>query len=325
MSFKDDLITSPYIHHDWNRRQARQIYELPLNDLLFQAQTIHRQYFDANDVQLSTLLNIKTGGCAEDCGYCPQSARYQTGMEKTGLMPVDEVLEAAKAAKDSGATRFCMGAAWRSPNDRDMQQLADMIRGVKDLGMETCMTLGMLKGEQANDLKDAGLDYYNHNLDSSEEFYTEIISTRSYQDRLDTLGHVRDSGMKVCCGGIVGLGETIAQRVDLLVTLANLDPQPESVPINRLVKVKGTPLSDVEELDDFDMVRSIATARIMIPKSRVRLSAGRAQMSDELQALCFMAGANSVFYGEKLLTTENPQWVQDQQLFQRLGINAHVE
>lgn len=325
MSFKDDLITSPYIRHDWNRQQARQIYELPLNDLLFQAQTIHRQHFDANDVQLSTLLNIKTGGCAEDCGYCPQSARYQTGMEKTGLMPVDEVLEAAKAAKDSGATRFCMGAAWRSPKDRDMQQLADMIRGVKDLGMETCMTLGMLKGEQANDLKDAGLDYYNHNLDSSEEFYTEIISTRSYQDRLDTLGHVRDSGMKVCCGGIVGLGETIAQRVDLLVTLANLDPQPESVPINRLVKVKGTPLSDVEELDDFDMVRSIATARIMIPKSRVRLSAGRAQMSDELQALCFMAGANSVFYGEKLLTTENPQWVQDQQLFQRLGINAHVE
>ncbi|TMH04351.1 MAG: biotin synthase BioB [Betaproteobacteria bacterium] len=309
----------------WRVAEIEALYALPFMDLLFRAQQVHREHFDANEVQLSTLLSIKTGGCAEDCGYCPQSAHFDTGVEASKLMKVAEVLEAAAAAKAQGATRFCMGAAWRSPKERDMARVSEMVREVKALGLETCMTLGMLDGGQARSLKDAGLDYYNHNLDTAPEFYGRIISTRTYQDRLDTLAHVRDAGIHVCCGGIVGLGEGRAQRAGLLAQLANLDPYPESVPINNLVQVEGTPLAGTEPLDPFEFVRTIAVARITMPHAMVRLSAGREQMDEALQALCFLAGTNSIFYGDKLLTTANPQAQRDRALFERLGLRARGE
>jgi biotin synthase len=310
------------LRHDWTRDEVLALLDLPFADLIARAQTVHREHHDPNAVQVSTLLSIKTGGCPEDCAYCPQAARYATGVEAEKLMSLDAVLVKAQAAKAAGATRFCMGAAWRSPKDRDIPKVAAMIGAVKALGMETCATLGMLSEPQANALKDAGLDYYNHNLDSAPEFYNEIIHTREYQDRLDTLGHVRDAGLKTCCGGIVGMGESRAQRAGLLHTLATLPAHPDSVPINRLVQVAGTPLAGTMELDPFEFVRTIAVARVVMPKSMVRLSAGRAEMSDELQALCFLAGANSIFYGEKLLTTGNPDVEHDQALFSRLGIHA---
>jgi len=308
------------IRHNWSVEQVKTLFALPFNDLLFQAQSIHRQHFNPNEVQVSTLLSIKTGACPEDCKYCPQSARYQTGLESERLLEVEKVLERAREAKSAGSSRFCMGAAWRNPRDRDMPYLLRMVQEVKDMGMETCMTLGMLTADQASQLAGAGLDYYNHNLDTSPEFYGDIITTRSYQDRLDTLSHVRDAGMKVCSGGIIGMGESATDRAGLLVQLANLSPQPESVPINMLVKVKGTPLENEAEVDPFDFVRIIAVARIMMPASHVRLSAGREKMNDQMQALCFMAGANSIFYGCKLLTTANPNENADMQLFNRLGI-----
>lgn len=308
------------MRHDWTLDEASEIFRLPLNDLIFQAQTVHRQNFDPNEIQVSSLLSIKTGSCSEDCAYCPQSAHYDTGLGKESLLPIDEVLEAARQAKLQGAGRFCMGAAWRSPNDRDIERVCTMVEGIKALGMETCVTLGMLTDNQTKRLKEAGLDYYNHNLDTSEAYYSQIISTRTYQDRLDTLDRVRDAGLNVCCGGIVGMGESHEDRAALLVQLANLPKHPESVPINRLVQVTGTPLSEVAQLDSFDFVRTIAVARIMMPGSRVRLSAGRSDMSDEMQALCFLAGANSIFYGERLLTTDNPVADEDQQLFRRLGL-----
>ncbi|GGD52991.1 biotin synthase BioB [Lacimicrobium alkaliphilum] len=313
---------SAQIRHDWTTAQVRELFSLPFNDLLFQAQLVHRQHFSPNEVQVSTLLSIKTGACPEDCKYCPQSARYDTGLEKERLMEVEKVLERAKEARQAGSTRFCMGAAWRNPKDRDMPYVMEMIKGVKSLGLETCMTLGMLSREQAMMLKDAGLDYYNHNLDTSPEFYGEIISTRTYQDRLDTLENVRSAGMNVCSGGIVGMGESANDRAGLLVQLANLEQQPESVPINMLVKVEGTPLDQVEDLDEFEFIRTIAVARIMMPKSHVRLSAGREAMNEQMQALCFFAGANSIFYGCKLLTTSNPEEDSDVQLFKKLGINT---
>ncbi|MEO7160598.1 MAG: biotin synthase BioB [Polaromonas sp.] len=306
----------------WQVQDVAALYELPFMDLLFRAQQVHRAHFDANEVQLSTLLSIKTGGCAEDCGYCPQAASADSGIDATKLMPLGEVMEAAQAAKDQGATRFCMGAAWRSPKERDMENVTEMVRGVRSLGLETCMTLGMLEASQAQALKEAGLDYYNHNLDSSPEFYGEIITTRTYQDRLDTLGHVRQAGINVCCGGIVGMGESRLQRAGLIAELANLDPYPESVPINNLVPVPGTPLADTPPLDPFEFVRTIAVARITMPLTMVRLSAGREQMDEALQALCLLAGANSIFYGDKLLTTSNPQADRDRQLFDRLGLKA---
>ncbi len=281
----------------WSREQVRELFELPFMDLLFQAQQVHRENFQANTVQLSSLLSIKTGACPEDCAYCPQSGHHNTGLEKEKLLPIPEILEAAKAAKDKGASRFCMGAAWRSPSDRDLPQVEATVKAVKELGLETCATLGMLTGEQAKRLAEAGLDYYNHNLDTSAEFYNHIITTRTYQDRLDTLQHVRDAGMNVCCGGIFGMGEDENDRIGLLTTLANLPEPPESVPINNLVQVAGTPLEGVEKLDNFDFIRTIAVARIIMPKSYVRLSAGREEMNDEMQALCFMAGANSIFMG----------------------------
>ncbi len=308
------------IRHDWSREQVEALFDLPFNDLLFRAQATHRQYHPANEVQLSSLLSIKTGACPEDCSYCPQSVRYETGLKKEALLEVDVVIEAAKEAKANGATRFCMGAAWRSPKDRDIDKVEAMVKEVGKLGMETCMTLGMLKKHQAERLAEAGLDYYNHNLDTSPEFYGKIITTRTYQDRLDTLEHVRKAGMKTCAGGIVGMGEQPEDRAELLRQLANLEAHPDSVPINNLVQVAGTPLKGVEELDSFEFVRTIAVARIMMPKAAVRLSAGRTEMNDEMQALCFLAGANSIFYGEKLLTTENPQNVRDRALFARLGI-----
>ena len=308
------------MRHDWTLDEASEIFRLPLNDLIFQAQTVHRQNFDPNEIQVSSLLSIKTGSCSEDCAYCPQSAHYDTGLGKESLLPIDEVLEAARQARLQGAGRFCMGAAWRSPNDRDIERVCTMVEGIKALGMETCVTLGMLTDNQTKRLKEAGLDYYNHNLDTSEAYYSQIISTRTYQDRLDTLDRVRDAGLNVCCGGIVGMGESHDDRAALLVQLANLPKHPESVPINRLVQVTGTPLSEVAQLDSFDFVRTIAVARIMMPGSRVRLSAGRSDMSDEMQALCFLAGANSIFYGERLLTTDNPVADEDQQLFRRLGL-----
>ncbi len=310
------------IRHDWSEDEVTALFQTPFNDLVFRAQSLYRQFFDPNAIQLSTLLNIKTGGCPEDCAYCPQSARYATGLNAEPLMDIAEVKSAAVQAREKGASRFCMGAAWRSPKDRDLDQVIEMIRVVKDQGLEACATLGMLTREQADKLKSAGLDFYNHNLDTSEAFYETIISTRTYQDRLDTLEAVREAGMKVCCGGIVGMGEGLADRVQMLITLANLPSHPESVPINLLVRVEGTPLEDQADLDPFDMVRMIAVARIMMPASYVRLSAGRNEMTDELQALCFLAGANSVFYGEKLLTTGNPEFARDQSLFRRLGLKA---
>lgn len=308
------------VRHNWTRDEVLALFDLPFNDLLFQAQVVHRQHFNPNEVQLSTLLSIKTGACPEDCKYCPQSARYDTGLEKEKLMAVEQVIEEAKSAKASGATRFCMGAAWRSPKDKDLPYVADMVRQVKALGMETCMTLGMLKEDQAQMLADAGLDYYNHNLDTSPEYYGEIITTRTYADRLNTLGNVRKAGMKVCAGGIIGMGEGEKDRAGLLLQLANLPQQPESVPINMLVKVAGTPLDQQEDLDPFEFIRTIAVARIMMPKSHVRLSAGREEMNDQMQALAFMAGANSIFYCEKLLTTPNPKANKDMELLSRLGI-----
>jgi biotin synthase len=287
---------------------------------MFRAQTAHRQHFDPSEVQASTLMSIKTGACPEDCKYCPQSVRYDTGLEREALVALDDVLAAAEAARQGGATRFCMGAAWRQPKDRDLDAVIAMVQGVRDLGMETCLTLGMLSRGQAERLKDAGLDYYNHNLDTSPEHYPEIISTRTYDDRLDTLRNVREAGMKVCCGGIVGMGETRADRAGLLLELANLPEQPQSVPINNLVQVPGTPLDGTAPLDPLEFVRTIAVARIMMPASVVRLSAGRTEMSDELQALCFLAGANSLFYGDKLLTTGNPEAERDRALLERLGL-----
>ncbi|NJD05613.1 MAG: biotin synthase BioB [Methylococcaceae bacterium] len=308
------------IRHDWRRDEVMALFALPFSDLLFRAQQVHREHFDPNEVQVSSLLSIKTGSCSEDCAYCPQSAHHQTGVQREGLLPVAEVLEAAAAAKSQGASRFCMGAAWRSPSDRDIDRVVELIEGVRGLGMETCMTLGMLTESQAERLHHAGLDYYNHNLDTSEEFYSQIISTRTYQDRLDTLERVRQAGINVCCGGIVGMGEGDEDRAGLLMGLANLPKHPESVPINMLVRVEGTPLADAATLDPLVFVRTIAVARILMPRSRVRLSAGRTEMSDEMQALCFLAGANSIFYGDKLLTTENPQARQDRNLFGRLGL-----
>jgi biotin synthase len=306
----------------WTLAEAEALYALPFADLMFRAQTVHRAHHNPATVQLSTLLSIKTGACPEDCAYCPQSVRFNAGVESEALLPLSQVLEHARAAKSAGATRFCMGAAWRSPKRKDIERVSEMVREVRALGMETCATLGMLTPAQATELKQAGLDYYNHNLDTSEEFYSEIITTRTYQDRLDTLTAVRDAGMNVCCGGIVGMGETLRDRAQLLVTLANLPQPPESVPINQLVRVPGTPLADADPVDPFDFIRTIAVARIMIPRAQVRLSAGRSEMSDELQALALLAGANSIFYGEKLLTTGNPDVDRDRRLLARLGMRA---
>ena len=305
---------------DWTLAEIEALYALPLNDLLYAAQWVHRQSFDPNAVQVSTLLSIKTGACPEDCAYCPQSIRFATGVDTHPLLSLEEVRSAAQRAKDSGATRFCMGASYRGPKDSQLEPIVEMISTVKALGLETCATLGLLKPGQAERLAEAGLDYYNHNLDSSERFYSKIISTRTYRDRLETLARVRAAGIKVCCGGILGMGETRGDRAALLQTLATLDPQPESVPINDLVPVPGTPLEGSEPLDPFEFVRTIAVARILMPRSHVRLSAGRAGFSDELQALCFLAGANSIFYGEKLLTTGNPDTEADRRLFARLGL-----
>lgn len=312
----------PITAETWPVEDVMALFDLPFNDLLFKAQVLHRENFPNGDVELATLLSIKTGGCEEDCGYCPQAARYDTGVEVKKMMDVREVLNAAKAARESGATRFCMGAAWRSPKDRDMEKVETMVREVKAMGLETCATLGMLKEEQAQRLKDAGLDYYNHNLDTAPEFYNNVISTRDYQDRLDTLGHVRTAGLKVCCGGIVGMGETRRQRAGLIAQLANLNPYPESVPVNHLVQVEGTPLHGLDPLDPLEFVRTIAVARITMPKARVRLSAGRRQMGEAVQAMCFLAGANSIFYGDKLLTTDNPEAEDDKVLLEKLGLKT---
>ena len=305
----------------WSVAQVVELFELPFNDLMHRAQTVHRENFDPNAVQVSTLLSIKTGGCSEDCGYCPQAARYHTDVENEPLMPIDEVLAAARAAKESGASRFCMGAAWRSPKQKDLEPVLKMISEVKAMGLQTCATLGMLKEGQAAQLKDAGLDYYNHNLDTAPEFYGDVITTRTYQDRLDTLDSVREADINVCCGGIIGMGESRNQRAGLLAQLANMERPPESVPINLLTQVEGTPLHGTEELDPFEFVRTIAAARITMPKSFVRLSAGRQSMHEGVQALCFLAGANSIFYGEKLLTTGNPEADADKQLFAKLGLH----
>lgn len=314
-----DMMSTP-VRFDWQREQIAELLNRPFADLLFHAQAMHRQHFDPNQVQVSTLLSIKTGKCPEDCAYCPQSVRYDTELEVEPLMPLEQVIAAARKAKQNGASRFCMGAAWRSPKDKDLDKVIDMVEAVRKEGMETCLTLGMLTEPQTRRLKDAGLDYYNHNLDTSPEFYEEIISTRTYQDRLDTLAHVRGAGIKVCCGGILGMGESRQDRIGLLQELANQSPHPESVPINMLVRVEGTPLDAASDFDPIEFVRTIAVARILMPKSHVRLSAGREEMSEEMQALCFLAGANSIFYGEKLLTTPNPNQNQDQQLFSKLGI-----
>lgn len=312
------------IRHNWEMAEVLELFAMPFNDLLFEAQRVHRQYFNPNEVQASTLLSIKTGGCQEDCKYCPQSAEFTTGVKAEKLMAVDAVIDAAKKAKAAGATRFCMGAAWRSPKERDMPKVTEMVREVKALGLETCMTLGMLDEKQACDLKEAGLDYYNHNLDTSPEYYGNVITTRTYQDRLDTLDNVAKAGMKTCCGGIVGMGEKVEDRAGLLKTLANLPKHPESVPINLLVQVEGTPLKGVEAVHIVDFVRTIAVARILMPQSYVRLSAGREEMTDEAQALCFLAGANSIFYGEKLLTTANPGKDKDLALLERLGMQVEA-
>ncbi len=321
---KSALNAAGVVRHDWTLADVQALLTQPFADLIYHAQRVHRMHFNANEVQVSTLLSIKTGACPEDCAYCPQSVRYDTGLEREELMAVDAVLENARAAKAKGATRFCMGAAYRSPKDKQLKVIMEMIRGVRDLGMETCATLGMLTVEQASALKEAGLDYYNHNLDSSEEFYEKIITTRTYQDRLDTLEAVRNVGINVCCGGILGMGETADDRAKLLMTLANLPEHPQSVPINQLVQVQGTPLKGQAPLDAFDFIRTIAVARIMMPHSHVRLSAGRSDMNEQTQALCFLAGANSIFYGEKLLTTDNPEADADRALFAKLGIQPEA-
>lgn len=305
----------------WRADDVEALFKLPFKDLIYRAQQAHRQHFDANAVQLSTLLSIKTGGCPEDCAYCPQAARYRTGVAEEDILPVADVVEAARAAKNKGATRFCMGAAWRGPKQKDLDKVIEMIKAVRDLGMETCATLGLLKEGQAQQLREAGLDYYNHNLDTARDFYGEIITTREYEDRLNTLQRVREAGIHVCCGGIVGMGETRRSRAALIAQLASLDPYPESVPINNLVQVEGTPLYGAEPLDPLEFVRTIACARITMPTAMVRLSAGRSQMPESMQALCFLAGANSIFYGEKLLTTGNPEMQQDQALLDKLGMH----
>ncbi|MDB5792377.1 MAG: bioB [Massilia sp.] len=306
----------------WPLADVLALFELPFNDLMFRAQEAHRAHFPDGDVELATLLSIKTGGCEEDCGYCPQAARYDTGVEAKKILDIDTVLDAARQAKANGATRFCMGAAWRSPKERDMAKVEEMVREVKALGMETCATLGMLEAGQAEQLKAAGLDFYNHNIDTAPDFYNNVISTREYQDRLDTLGRVRQAGLKVCCGGIVGMGETREQRAGLIAQLANLNPYPESVPVNHLVQVEGTPLHGLEALDPIEFVRTIAVARITMPEARVRLSAGRRQLGEAVQAMCFMAGANSIFYGDKLLTTDNPEAGDDRALLAKLGLKT---
>ena len=319
---KPTKLSKPLENSDevWSRQSIEALFNLPFNDLMFKAQQIHREHFNPNEVQLSTLLSIKTGGCPEDCGYCPQSVHYNTGVQASKLLDVEEVKAAAIEAQKNGASRFCMGAAWREPKDRDVEKVAELVRTVKSLGMEACCTLGMLTETQAGMLKQSGLDYYNHNLDTTPELYGDIITTRDYQERLDTLAHVRAAGMNVCSGGIVGMGESRAQRAGLVHQLANLTPYPESVPINNLVQVEGTPLHGTESLDLLEFVRTIAVARITMPKARVRLSAGRQQMGEAIQALCFMAGANSIFYGDKLLTTGNPDWQKDQALLNKLGM-----
>jgi biotin synthase len=315
-----DGTSADELRHDWDLNEIEALFDLPFNDLLYQAQTVHRRHFEANRVQLSRLLSIKTGGCPEDCAYCPQSSHHDAGVDADKLMATDAVVAEAKRAKEGGATRFCMGAAWRNPKDRDIDHMVDILAGVRALGMETCMTLGMLTEPQAARLSDAGLDYYNHNIDTSPEFYGEIISTRTFDDRLETLGHVREAGMKVCCGGIVGMGEARRDRAGMMQALANLPAHPESIPINMLVQVEGVPLHGIAALDGLEFVRTVAVARIMMPKSVVRLSAGREQMSDETQALCFLAGANSMFCGDRLLTTPNPDLDHDTRLLDTLGI-----
>lgn len=315
--------TAPAHSGPWSIEAIQALLDKPFMDLLYEAQTVHRQHWPAGDVELATLLSVKTGGCPENCGYCPQSAEFDTGVKAEKLMSVQEVTAAAQAAKDAGATRFCMGAAWRAPKDRDIEKMSELIGAVKGLGMQTCATLGMLESHQAVALKDAGLDYYNHNLDTAPEYYTDVVSTRQYQDRLDTLSHVRSAGISVCCGGIIGMGEAPVHRAGLIAQLANLQPYPESVPINSLVRVPGTPLADSAPADPFDFVRVIAVARITMPRARVRLSAGRQQMGEAVQALCFMAGANSIFYGDKLLVTGNPDVEADVQLLTKLGLPGH--
>ncbi len=314
------MTVSPDIRHDWTRDEIEALFALPFSELLYRAQTLHRKYFDPREVQISTLLSIKTGGCPEDCAYCPQSARFETGVKAEKLMDLKTVLGEAQAAKDGGATRFCMGAAWRSPKDRDLEKVCEMVEGVKALGLETCVTLGMLDDKQAQRLKGAGLDYYNHNLDTSPEYYDDIITTRTYQDRLDTLSHVRDAGISVCCGGIVGMGESATDRAGMIQMLANMPTHPESVPINMLVRVDGTPLDNAEPISALDFVCVIAVTRIVMPASMVRLSAGREDMEEETQALCLLAGANSIFYGPRLLTTPNPERDKDRELMDRLGL-----
>ena len=315
--------TTLSVRHDWSKAETLELLQQPFNDLIFNAQQTHRLNFDPNKVQLSTLMNIKTGGCPEDCAYCPQSAHYKTGVGAEKIASVEEVVSQAKAAKNKGATRFCMGAAWRQPKKSDLEKVVPMVKAVKEMQLETCLTLGMLTLEQARTLKASGLDYYNHNIDTSPEYYSKIISTRDYRERLTTLEHVRNAGINVCCGGIIGMGEAQKDRAGLLLTLANMPNHPESVPINMLVKVEGTPLDDIETADPIEFIRTIAAARIMMPKSYIRLSAGRNSMSDETQALCYLAGANSIFYGEKLLTTDNPQLIEDRLLLKRLGIQPN--
>lgn len=317
-----DTLVEEKTKHDWQVEEVLKLFEMPFNDLIFKAAEIHRSNHNPNAVQISTLLSIKTGSCPENCKYCPQSAHYNTGLEKESLMETGKILEAAKAAKDAGASRFCMGAAWRSLHDRDVEKICHIVDEVKKTGLETCMTLGMLTDAQSKKLKEAGLDYYNHNIDTSPEFYSEIISTRNFEDRLNTLKNVRDAGLNVCSGGIVGMGEKREDRAKMLIVLANLPTHPQSVPINMLVKVKGTPMEEVEDLDQFEFIRTIAVARIMMPNSVVRLSAGRENMNEQTQALCFLAGANSIFYGEKLLTTSNPEAQKDRELFEKLGISG---
>lgn len=319
-----DYLDNNGARHDWAVKEIEALFQLPFNDLLFKAHTVHREHHDPNAVQISTLLSIKTGACPEDCKYCSQSGHYNSGLEKEKLLEVEKVLAEAKNAQEKGASRFCMGAAWRSPREKDMPYVLKMVEGVKSLGLETCMTLGMLSSDQAQRLGEAGLDYYNHNLDTSAEHYKSIITTRTYQDRLDTIGRVREAGIKLCCGGILGMGESRQDRAGLLMQLANLPAHPESVPINMLVKIQGTPMANEEDIDPFEFVRTIAVARILMPESAVRLSAGREEMNEQMQSLCFFAGANSIFYGEKLLTTSNPESSTDMALFRRLGIHPWI-